>query len=118
MNVLHKLSDFLLTEGAPPAGPLGALQGFVPIVLIALIVYFMMLRPTNRERKQRQEMLSTLKKDDEIVTTSGIWGRIVSLNEREVVLEIADKVKIRMLRDRIAGRWENNAPVGNAAAPK
>ena len=50
------------------------------------------------------------KKDDEVVTTGGIYGKIVSLDDRVVTLEIADKVKIKILRDRIAGRWNPAQP--------
>lgn len=95
------------TEGGGASGAGGSLglTGLLPFLLMFVVIYFLLIRPASKQRKEHQALLGALKKDDEIVTAAGFWGRIVSIDERIVVLEIADKVKIKILRDRIAGRW-------------
>ncbi len=92
--------------GAPASGgPLEGLMGAAPLALMFLVIYFLILRPANKQRKEHQQLLTALKKDDEVVTNGGMYGRIVAMDDRVVTLEVADKVKVRLLRDRIAGRW-------------
>lgn len=102
------LSSLVLAQAdsaAPAAGPFGGLASMVPLLLMFAVVYLLLIRPANKQRREHQTLLSALKKDDEVVTTGGIYGRIMGIEDRVVTLEIADKVKIRVLRDRIAGRW-------------
>ncbi|MFG0315913.1 MAG: preprotein translocase subunit YajC [Planctomycetota bacterium JB042] len=80
---------------APPTWPL--LVGFI------LIFYFLMFRPQIKEQKRRREMLSTLKKNDKVVTNGGMHGTIVSLGEDTVVLKVDDNVRIKFSRAAIAG---------------
>src|SRR5689334_5038302 len=108
MTFLAQLATQLITqaEEAPgPAGPLAGLTGLLPFVLMFGVIYFLLVRPANKQRKEHAELLNTLKKDDEVVTSSGMYGRIIGLEEKVATLEIADKVKIRIYRDRIAGKW-------------
>lgn len=90
----------------------GSLVGMVPLLLMFVVIYFLLIRPASKQRKEHQVLLAALKKDDEVVTAAGFWGKIVSIDERTVVLEIADKVKIKILRDRIAGRWASEQVLG------
>lgn len=109
------VTELLLAQagngGAPDGGPMGGLVGMAPLILMFAVIYFLMIRPANKQRREHAALLSALKKDDEVVTSGGVYGRIVSLDDRVVTLEIADKVKIRILRDRIAGRWQPTQPV-------
>lgn len=109
MMFLTQLATVVLAqaEAAPqgPSGPMASLIQMLPFGLMFLVVYFLLVRPANKQKREHQELLNTLKKDDEVVTSSGMWGRIVGLEDKVATLEIADKVKIRILRDRIAGRW-------------
>ncbi len=84
----------------------GAGQGlgmFLPLILIFIIFYFMIVRPQQKQAKQRQEMINALKKGDEIVTVGGIHGRIVGVADTVLTVEIADNVKIKMERSGIQG---------------
>ncbi len=92
------------SEAAPAQG--GPMQSFVslaPLLLMFAVIYFLLIRPASKQRREHQAVLSALKKDDEVITSGGMYGKIVSLDEKVVTLEIADKVKVRILRDRIAG---------------
>ena len=97
----------------------GALQGELmnklitfggPILMFA-VIYLLLIRPAGKQRREHAEMLNALKKDDEVITSGGIVGKITNLEERLVTLEVADKVKIRVLRDRVVGRFN---PVAKA----
>ena len=92
-------------EGQPGGGALGAI---LPLGLMFLVVYFLLIRPANKQRREHSDLLNALKKDDEIVTTGGIYGKIVNIEDKVATLEISDKVRIKVLRERIAGRWEPN----------
>jgi len=77
----------------------------VPYALIFVVIYFLMIRPASKQRREHQTFMHALKKDDEVITNGGVYGRVSSIEENIVTLEIADKVKIRILKDRISGRW-------------
>lgn len=94
---IKTISAFLLQVTNPL---IGNLLIFVPL---AFILYFFMWAPMSRQRKKTQELLSTLKNGDKVVTTSGIYGTIVGLEGDTVQLRIADQVKVKMSRSAVAG---------------
>ncbi len=85
-----------------PAGPGGGLAPFIPMILIFIIFYFLLIRPQQKKAKEQQEMINNLKKGDRVITSGGIYGRIVSLDEAIVSLEVADKVKIKVNRGNVS----------------
>jgi preprotein translocase subunit YajC len=98
-----------LLQAAPPAGPGGAAGGlvqFLPMIFIFVIFYFLLIAPMRKKQRKTQEMLATLEKGQEVITTGGIFGRIKAFDEQNsaVVLEISDNTKIRVLRSAIAGK--------------
>jgi preprotein translocase subunit YajC len=70
---------------------------------ILLFTYFFMIRPEQKRRAEADALLKSLKKGMKVRTTGGILGEIVSLTEHEVVLAVADKVRINVLRSHITG---------------
>lgn len=86
---------------APAGGCAGRPDMMLPIIMIA-ILYFVWIRPASKERKQHQEMVDTLKRGDEVLTTSGMIGTISDMSERIITLEVARNVKIKVLRSAIA----------------
>lgn len=74
------------------------------IVLLAMFgfLYFLMIRPQRAQRQKHVEMLSALKPGDEVVTSGGIYGEVVQLDEERVMLEIDDDVRIAVARQAIA----------------
>jgi preprotein translocase subunit YajC len=87
----------MMADGASP------LLQIVPFALILGIFYFIILLPAKRKQQKVQEFLDNLKVNDKVVTTSGIWGQITKIDEQNVQLEIADKVRIRVSRAAIGG---------------
>jgi preprotein translocase subunit YajC len=68
---------------------------------IFLIFYFMIIRPQQKRAKEREQMLSELQKGDKVVTSGGIHGTIVGLEDKTVLLQIADNVKVKVDRSAI-----------------
>ena len=79
------------------------LMAMMPFVLIFVIFYFLMIRPQKKKVQKEQEMISALGKGDEIVTKSGLIGTITGLTDKVMTLEIADNVKVKVLRDHVGG---------------
>jgi preprotein translocase subunit YajC len=84
-------------------GGLAAVANFLPIVAIGLVFYFLVIAPANKQRKQQQQMLSTLKKGDRVLTTGGIYGTIQGVESDAVYLKIAENVKVKVARSAISG---------------
>ena len=88
-----------LQEGpSEPAQPGLFGSSFVPIVLMIGIFYIILIRPERKKQKQRREMLSTLQKGDRVMTSSGMFGDVMSVKKDLVVLKVADGVKIEFSR--------------------
>jgi preprotein translocase subunit YajC len=68
---------------------------------IFAIFYFLLIRPQQRQKREKQQMLSAVKRGDRVVTTGGLHGTIVGLNEHTVVLKIADQVRVEVDRGAI-----------------
>jgi len=81
---------------------LSTFLGVVPILAIALVFYFLVIAPANRQRKKTEQMLSSLKKGDRIVTNGGIYGTIQGVEADVVYLKIAENVKVKVARSAIA----------------
>jgi preprotein translocase subunit YajC len=75
---------------------------FVPLLLVFVIFYFLMIRPQQKQQKDRQKMIAALKKGDTIITTSGIHGRVTGIADKILTVEIGDNVKIKLDRDAVA----------------
>src|SRR5215475_4560935 len=73
-----------------------------PIVGVIAIFYFLLIRPQTQKAKEHSKMLKDLKRNDEVVTTGGIVGRITEIGDKLVTLEIAPNVRVRVERPQIA----------------
>ncbi len=82
----------------------------VPYVLILGIFYFVILLPMRKKQQKVDQFLGSLKKDDRVITTGGIYGQITKLNEDTVQLQIADKVRIEVAKASIGG-YQGQPPV-------
>ena len=92
---------FAQTGAAPGGGP-SALVSFAPLVLVFVVFYFLLIRPQQKKAKVHQQMLGQLKKNDEVMTSGGIYGRVVNLTDTVVTLEVAPNVRVRVHRPQIS----------------
>lgn len=95
---------------APAAGGGAAFAQFIPLILVFLIMYFLIMRPQQKKMKQHREMVEALKKGDSVVTQGGIIGKVVAVRDDEAEVEIAQGVRIRVVRATIAQVVSRTAP--------
>ena len=81
----------------------GGFAAFLPLILLFAIFYFILIRPQQKRAKDHKQLLANLKKGDKVVSNGGIYGTIVGITDTVITLEIADKVKIKVGRNYIAG---------------
>jgi preprotein translocase subunit YajC len=108
-------------QKAPAPGPDSPLQYIIssPIplmVLIFVIGYFLLWRPMKRQEAERQAMLTKMKKNDEILTTGGIYATIVEVSEKEdkITVKIADNVRVKIAKTAIARNITNEEDLAKA----
>jgi preprotein translocase subunit YajC len=91
-------------QTAPAGGGADILMTFFPLILIFVIMYFLIIRPQRNQMKQREAMLAAVRRNDTVVTGGGIVGKVTKVldEEKEVELEIAPNVKVRVVRSMIA----------------
>jgi len=93
---------------ATPQAP-GPLTQFAPLIFIGIIFYFLLIRPQQKQRKEAQKLMASLKSGDKVITGSGIHGLITNVKEGTVILKIADNVKIEIDRASIATIVESSS---------
>ncbi|MFQ5952129.1 MAG: preprotein translocase subunit YajC [Candidatus Omnitrophota bacterium] len=94
---------FAQTAAAPQTQPQQSpLISLMPIALIFIIFYFLLIRPQKKQQKEHQGMLAALKKNDEVVTSGGIYGTIVNIQEDVITLRIDDNTKIKVQKGSIS----------------
>ncbi len=84
------------------AGQAGGIAGFLPIIILFVIFYFLLIRPQQKKAKEHKAMISNLKKGVRIITSGGIYGTIISIDDTTIGLEIAEKIKIKITRGNVA----------------
>ena len=88
-----------------------ALQPMLMMLMIFGIFYFIMIRPQVKKQKEHQAMLSKLGKGDEVITRGGVIGKITGVSDDGVlVLELQEKVRVRVPRAYVEGKWEGKVP--------
>lgn len=86
----------ILAQQAAPGGASNPLVQFLPFILIFAAMYFLMIAPQRKKQKEHQKMLEELTAGDEIVTSGGVYGQIVSKKEDRFVVRVADNVRIEV----------------------
>ena len=94
--------DIAYAQTAPGMTGPSPLVTILPFILIFIIMYFLVIRPQQKKSKAHQEMLNKLKKNDEVMTSGGIYGKVISLADNVVTLEVAPNVRIRVHRPQIS----------------
>jgi len=77
-------------------------QQFVLLILMFAIFYFLLIRPQQKKAKEHKALMADLKKGDNVLTASGIYGKIVSVEDSQVNLEIANGVVIKLVKEHVA----------------
>ncbi len=104
ISVALFLVPLALAEGEAAGSPGQGIMGFLPLIAIFVIFYFLLIRPQQKKSKEHKEMLSRVAKDDTIVTTGGLYGKVTGVSEDFVTVEIAPNVRVKILKSHIAHR--------------
>ncbi|MEW5703279.1 MAG: preprotein translocase subunit YajC [Pseudomonadota bacterium] len=104
------ISPAFAQTGATPSG----LEMFLPLILIFVVFYFLLIRPQQKKAKRHREMVGALRRGDKIITAGGILGTIAKIvDENEVLVEIADNVRVRVAKATIGEVLSKPEPVAN-----
>ena len=117
MQIFPALISPAYAQAAADAGPVAGLTQFVPLVLIFVIFYFLLVRPQQKKMKEHRAVLEAVRRGDRIVTNGGIVGLVIKVNaeERQLEVEIADGVRVKVMRDMINTVLSKTEPVADKA---
>jgi preprotein translocase subunit YajC len=99
--------------GAAAPGGAGAIMQFAPLVLIFIVFYFLLIRPQQKKAKEHRALLSNLRRGDRVVTGGGIIGTVTRVVDKddEISVEIADGVRVKVLRSTVTAVLSKPEPV-------
>jgi len=89
-----------MAEGGAAADP--GLLGFLPLIIIFVIFYFLIIRPQVKRAKDHKKLTESVSKGDEVVTGGGLLGKVSDVNDNFVTLEISDGVEVKIQRQSVA----------------
>jgi len=95
-----------------------AMQPLILMLVMFAVFYFILIRPQVKRQKHHQSMLSALKKGDMIVTRGGLVGKIAGVKERELTIELQEKVRVRVMRSHVETKYEAGAADGKESSTK
>ena len=96
--------DFFISNAYAQAGgsATGGLLGFLPLVLMLVVFYFLMIRPQQKRMKEHGSMVSTLKKGDEVVTNGGLGGTVTKVGDAYMMIRVAEGVEVSVQKSAVA----------------
>src|SRR3954465_7140406 len=98
-------------SGSSSGGITSPLIQFLPIVLIFVIMYFLILRPQQVKQRQHRELVGNLRRGDTIVTSGGLVGKVAKVDDDELQVEIAEGVRVKVVRGMVAEVRARGEPV-------
>jgi preprotein translocase subunit YajC len=99
-------------QGAPAAGGGDILVQMLPFILIFIIMYFLLIRPQQKRVKAHQEMVKNVRRGDTVVLNSGMIGKVTKvIDDNEAEVEIADNVRVKVIKAMIADVRNKAEPV-------
>ncbi|MDI6686742.1 MAG: preprotein translocase subunit YajC [Desulfobacterales bacterium] len=87
----------------------GGFGSFIPLILMFVIFYFLLIRPQQKKQKEHRLMVSNIKNGDQIITTGGIHGRVTSVSDSTLTIEVADRVRIKINRNNVSTLLQSSA---------
>ena len=102
-------------QAAGAAGQQNAFTAFLPLLLIFVVFYFLLIRPQQKKLKEHKTMLGALRRGDRIVTNGGIIGLVTKVEDRELIVEIAEGVRVHVDRSMVSNIVSKTEPVADKA---
>jgi preprotein translocase subunit YajC len=100
MNLQYLLA--MAPQGGEGGGGGFDFSFFIMMGAVIVIMYFLMIRPQQKRQKEHQKMLSEIKSGDNVITSTGIHGKVTEVDDKTMVLQIADGVKVRFEKSAVA----------------
>jgi preprotein translocase subunit YajC len=95
------ITDAYAQTAAAP-GAEGGLMSFVPIIIMFAVLYFLMIRPQMKRQKEQKAMIDALAKNDEVITTGGILGKVTKVEDNYVTVEIAANIEVVIQKNAVS----------------
>jgi preprotein translocase subunit YajC len=108
-NTVFNYYTLLMGQPSGDAGP-SLMSNIILFGSIIAIFYFMIIRPQQKRAKERQKLIDSMKKGDKVVTSGGMYGTIAGLDDKTVLVQIADNVKVKLDRGSIATIISESVP--------
>ncbi len=122
MKLIALLTAAIAAQAAPvyaaDAAQQSAFGGFVPLIVIFVIFYFLLIRPQQKRAKDHTAMLNALKKDDRIITNGGMYGTVTAVKGEILEVKIAENVKVEISRQGVATVVTKEQPAAEAKPPE
>ena len=103
----------LLASAAAPSGGAAFFVQILPLLFVFIIFYFLMIRPQQRRMKEHSATISAVQKNDEVITAGGIRGKVTKVMDDEVEVEIAQGIKVRIVKSTLSHVLSKNAKPAN-----
>lgn len=89
-------------------GQSGASQwmSFLPLILLFVVFYFLLIRPQQKKAKQQKTFIENLKKGDKVITSSGLYGTITGITDDAITIEIAEKVRVKIVKSAVTSHQQ------------
>lgn len=97
MGIAHAMGSQAIGGGQG-----GGIMAFLPLILLFVVFYFLLIRPQQKRAKQHKSFMENLKKGDTVVTSGGLYGKITGITDEAVTIEIAEKVRVKVLKSAVA----------------
>lgn len=104
------------TADAGAAGGAGLLMQFAPLILIFVVFYFLLIRPQQKRAKDHRDMLGNLRRGDRVVTGGGIVGSVQKVADDELTIEIAENVRVKVIRSTVTTVLARTEPAKNGGS--
>lgn len=106
------ITDAFAQGAAPAAGANDILLSLMPFIFIFIILYFLIIRPQQKRVKTHQELISNIRRGDTVVTSGGMIGKVTKVtDDNELVVELAENVRVRVVKSTIAEVRAKGEPV-------
>ena len=93
---------YAMGNQAAGSGQSGQIMAFLPLILLFVVFYFLLIRPQQKRAKTHKTFMENLKKGDRVVTSGGLYGTITGVTDDAVTIEIAEKVRVKILKSAVA----------------
>jgi preprotein translocase subunit YajC len=109
----NSLIATILASAAAPGGGGAFIVQILPLLLVFVIFYFLMIRPQQRRMKQHQATIAAVQKGDQVITAGGIRGKVTKVADDEVEVEIAQGIKVRIVKSTLSHVLDKNSKPAN-----